>query len=76
VYIKTEEKLGDSFVKCTIAKNVVDDDPPCSSNTALYVFSIQQYLICCLTYSIAKPFRKPIYKNPLFSVSVIVMVSY
>jgi len=29
-----------------------------------------------LTFSIAKPFRKPIWKNPLFFVSVYLMLAY
>lgn len=61
---------------CVQAKTVEADDPPCSQNTALFLISCQQYVLCCLTFSIAKPFRKPIWMNPLFFVSVLFMLSY
>lgn len=35
-----------------------------------------QYIVCCLCFSIAKPFRKPIWTNPLFLVSVIAMAVF
>lgn len=61
---------------CKQSATVIDDDPPCSDNTALYLVSCQQYLTCCLTFSIAKPFRKPIWRNPLFFVSAFAMFGY
>ena len=76
-YLQTENILStDDFVKCIQSDDVDEDDPPCSKNTALYLISCQQYLICCLTFSIAKPFRKPIWHNPLFLFSVIIMLAY
>lgn len=76
VFVQTKERSGDSYIKCKPIESVIKDDPPCSSNTALYVFSCQQYLICCLAFSIAKPFRKPIYSNPLFFISISVLLIY
>lgn len=76
VYSTVKEKLGDDFVKCVSSKTVEDDDPPCSQNSVLYLISCQQYIITCLCFSIAKPFRKPIWSNPLFLVSLLIMLAY
>ena len=35
-----------------------------------------QYICCCLSFSIAKPFRKPIWTNPVYFVSVIFMLGF
>lgn len=76
-YNQTETQLhGKEYTKCVQAIYVEDDDPPCSANTALYLISVQQYVICCLTFSIAKPFRKPIWQNPIFFISVYTMLIY
>ena len=53
-----------------------DDDPPCSDNSVLYLFTCMQYITCCLCFSISKPFRKPIWTNPLYLGSVVFMVVY
>ena len=41
VYATVKNSLGDGFVKCVLADNVLDDDPPCSQNTVLYLISCQ-----------------------------------
>jgi len=68
--------LGDSYIVCKQATEVGEEDSPCSDNTVLFLFSSMQYIVCCLCFSISKPFRKPIYTNPLFLGSVILMVAY
>jgi hypothetical protein len=35
-----------------------------------------QYITCCLCFSISKPFRKPIWTNPLYLGSVVFMLIY
>lgn len=76
-YLQTSQQLtGADFVKCVQSATVEDDDPPCSDNTALYLVSCQQYVVCCLTFSIAKPFRKPIWRNPLFFCAAFAMFAY
>lgn len=77
VFVTVESHLGpELFVKCEHAADVEDDDPPCSKNTALYLLTTMQYVICCLCFSISKPFRKAIWTNPLYFVSVILMTAY
>lgn len=71
-----EAQLGDDYKKCIAAKELDDDIPICSDNTILYLFTCMQYITCCLCFSISKPFRRPIYTNPLFLISVIIMTTY
>lgn len=68
--------LGDEYVECKLSPELLVDDPPCSLNTTLYLISCMQYLICCLCFSISKPFRKGIQTNPLYLISVIIILSY
>lgn len=75
-YDTVKARLGDDFTKCVLSDDLDLDDPPCSQNTVIYLISCQQYIITCLCFSIAKPFRKPIWSNPLFLVSVIIMLFY
>jgi len=58
------------------ALDLLDDDPPCTQNSVLYLLSCMQYLTCCLALSISKPFRKPITTNYYFFISVLMMLSY
>lgn len=64
------------YVKCVPADNFDDDDPPCSYNTMLFELTSMQYVVCCLCFSISKPFRKPIWTNKLFLFSVVIMLIY
>lgn len=41
--------------------------------TVLYMVANFQYLITCMAFSIAKPFRKPIYTNWLFTICILVL---
>jgi cation-transporting ATPase 13A3/4/5 len=43
-------------------------------DTVLFIVSIWQYLVVVIAFSVAKPFRKPIYSNYPFLVSIIMMV--
>lgn len=40
----------------------------------LFIVSIWQYLITVIAFSVSKPFRKPIYSNIPFTISIIMMV--
>ena len=71
--------IGDKepeYIECKASTETDEDDPPCSADTMLYLFSSMQYLICCLTFSISKPFRKPVTSNPLYLVSVILIAAW
>ena len=68
--------LGDLFVECIPAESLLDNDPPCTANTVLYLVSSMQYLICCLALSTSKPFRKSIFTNKLFAFSALLMLAY
>ena len=76
MYLDVHNRTGRGYVKCVQAKDVEADDPPCSDNTVMYLFTTMQYTTTCLCFSISKPFRKPIYSNPLYFVSVILMLAY
>jgi len=53
-----------------------------SNNDATYESSVLfwvanfQYLVTCLSFSIAKPFRKPFYTNVPFAICVVVLVIF
>ena len=53
-----------------------EDDPPCTINTYLYLLSCQQYVIACICFSISKPFRRPVYTNPFYLVSLLALIIY
>ena len=76
MFFTAQADLGSKYVDCKPSDDFLDDDPPCSLNTVLYLLSIMQYITCCLVFSISKPFRKPVYTNPLYLVSVIFMGLY
>tara|TARA_B110000285_G_C14868801_1_gene488162 strand:- start:66 stop:560 length:495 start_codon:yes stop_codon:yes gene_type:complete len=65
-----------SYIKCVESEDFDLDDPPCSTKTLLYLLTTMQYITCCLVFSISKPFRKPVYTNPLYLVSVSLMAAY
>ena len=68
--------LGPEVVVCITEDDLELDDPPCTLNTVLYLFTIMQYITCCLVFSISKPFRKPVYTNPLYLSAVTLMGVY
>lgn len=76
VQAAAESHLGPDYVECVVSESLLADDPPCTVNTALYLFTSFQYISCCLVFSVARPFRKPIYSNPAFLVSVILLIAY
>lgn len=63
-------------MKCVPTTEDLEDDPPCSYNSMLFEFTVMQYIICCLCFSISKPFRKPVWTNPLYLLSVTCMTLY
>lgn len=71
-------QLGaDDYIECVPAdEDEEGQDPPCSLSTLLYLLTCLQYVSCCLAFSISKPFRKPVYTNPLYLVSVTAMAAY
>jgi len=38
----------------------------CMCNSTVFIYANVQYLACCVSFSISKPFRKPIYTNYFF----------
>ena len=46
---------------------------PCYEQTVLFFIANFQYLITCMAFSIAKPFRKPIYTNKAYFACVIAL---
>jgi cation-transporting ATPase 13A2 len=59
-----------------------DSDSPSASgnlsyeNTTIFWVSSFQYLSTCVAFAVSKPFRKPLYTNVIFTVSLIVMVFF
>ncbi|KAJ4461026.1 putative Cation-transporting ATPase 13A2 [Paratrimastix pyriformis] len=47
----------------------------CFENTAVYLTSSFQYIFVVVSLSISKPFRKPLYTNVLFLLSLVVLVA-
>lgn len=73
----TRDRLGEeNYIVCISSEELEEDDPPCSDNSVIYLFTCMQYITCCLCFSISKPFRKPIWTNPLYLCSVIFMLTY
>jgi cation-transporting ATPase 13A2 len=71
-----KEQVGPTYSVCKTKVNILDDDSPCTLNTMIYIFTCLQYIITCLCFSISKPFRKPVWTNPLYLVSVLLMLAY
>lgn len=44
----------------------------CSENTTIFLNSLIQYIIVVITFSIGKPFRKPIYQNYLLMICLFI----
>ncbi|CAH1118488.1 unnamed protein product [Phaedon cochleariae] len=47
----------------------------CYENYAVYATSIFQYIIMCVVFSKGKPYRKPLYTNIYFTLSLIIMTA-
>ena len=45
-------------------------------DTVLFLVANFQIVICCIAFSKSKPFRKPIYTNPLFFASIILVLIF
>jgi len=43
----------------------------CYESTAVFLVGCFQYLVTCISFSISKPFRKPLYTNSPFTISII-----
>lgn len=67
--------VGDKYVRCEIS-GFDEDKVPCTINSLLYLLSCEQYVICCICFSISKPFRKTVWTNPLYLVSLLAMIVY
>lgn len=63
-----------SFYKA-IDFNPEDDHDNMKSyeNSVLLIITSFQYLVTCISFSISKPFRKPLYTNPLFMLSIMLL---
>jgi cation-transporting ATPase 13A3/4/5 len=49
---------------------------PIIENTVFFLLSNFQYLIACLVYSAGPPFRMPLYTNPWFTCTVLLLFSF
>lgn len=67
--------VGDYYIRCEI-NGFEEEKKPCTINTLLYLLSCEQYVITCMCFSISKPFRKTIWTNPLYLVSLLAMIVY
>lgn len=65
-YVYTEPDPEDSY---SLAANTSYE------NTVVFIFANFQYLITCVSFSISKPFRKPLYTNLIFTVSIMIMIA-
>ena len=45
-------------------------------NTVVFIIANFQYLITCVSFSISRPFRKPLYTNVIFTVSIMIMIAF
>lgn len=61
---------------CELRTTVGGEYKECTINSVVYLYSTMQYIVVCLCYSISKPFRKSIWTNPFYLVSVIIMSVY
>ena len=52
------------------------NDWGCSKQSVVFLYSNFQYVILCIAFNIAKPFRKPIWTNWALSISIIVAIIY
>src|SRR3569833_2432742 len=43
----------------------------CYESTAVFLVGCFQYLVTCISFSISRPFRKPLYTNAPFTISII-----
>ena len=48
---------------------------PCYDNTVLFSISNAQYLLTAVAFSMSKPFRKPIYTNPLLTIFIMLTIT-
>lgn len=53
-----------------------EDNESSYENSAVYLVSVYQYLITCVAFSISKPFRKPLYTNAWFSISLVLLLVF
>lgn len=42
----------------------------------MFIFANMQFFICILALNVAEPFRKPIYTNPIFLITLIASFGY
>lgn len=73
---KSELKDQIAAHPCELRTSVGGEYKECTINSVVYLYSAMQYIVVCLCYSISKPFRKPIWTNPFYLVSVIIMSVY
>lgn len=46
---------------------------PTYEDTVLFIISNFQYLVCCVAFSISKPYRRPLYTNRPYLISLLVL---
>lgn len=74
-YWFVKSMVGDTYIQCKV-KAFDEEDTPCTINSLLYLVSCEQYVITCMCFSVSKPFRKAIWTNPLYLVSLLAMIVY
>lgn len=53
-----------------------EDNEESYENSVVYLVSVYQYLITCIAFSVSKPFRKPLYTNAWFSISIALLLVF
>lgn len=48
----------------------------CYESTAVFLVGCFQYLVTCIAFSISKPFRKPLYTNLYFTLSIAILFGF
>jgi len=62
------------YVPIDTSEFVFGEGTPCYEGTVLFIIGNSQYLVTCLAFSVAKPFRKPFWTNRPFLVCVIILI--
>ncbi len=53
-----------------------EENASCYENTAMFLLTLYQYLVCAMAFSISKPFRQPIYTNLWFTASLVILAVF
>lgn len=66
-------------VACTPLSQLEEDNwvvKPCTENTALFLFSLFQYLSLCIVLNLDQDLRKPFFTNPALLISLVLLLIF